>query len=302
MLARSDLALADFNHAIALNRKCNGFRARGGAFLNLRRVQAALQDFNRADRSRSELCRCVQRPRRRLFAVAGFPGGAGPGRRALRLKPDNANYRAVRGNIYSRWDVSVRPLRIMIAVLATNADNISALAGRAQSFAALGQFARAIDDYDRLAGLLPGSSQVYFYRASQYLSLGDYARAVEDYDRAIMLQPGVPVVFNNRCWARALWGRYLEAAEADCYEALALAPNDPKAEDSLGLVHYRMGAYAKATADYAAALAVDAKSASSLYMRGLLRLSGGDRAGGYADLAASRAIARRWKSITRTTG
>ena len=51
-----------------------------------------------------------------------------------------------------------------------------------------------------------------------------------------------------------------------------------------------MGNYAAAIADDSAALAIDAKSASSLYVRGLARHKSGDAAGGDADIAAAKAI------------
>ena len=43
----------------------------------------------------------------------------------------------------------------------------------------------------------------------------------------------------GRCWARALTGRDLDKALADCDRALRLAPKTPEFLDSRGLVHLR---------------------------------------------------------------
>src|SRR5262249_24981268 len=80
----------------------------------------------------------------------------------------------------------------------------------------------------------------------------------------------------------------LDAALADCDQALQLAPDDPSTLDSRGLVHLKSGDYDSAIRDYSAALQLDPDLHSSRYGRGLARIAKGDVAGGNRDVAQAK--------------
>jgi len=82
----------------------------------------------------------------------------------------------------------------------------------------------------------------------------------------------------------------LQAALADCYEALRLEPNVAATLDSRGLTYLKMGQWDSAIDDYSSALRSDPKLASSRYGRGLANLKKGDTTGGYADIATAKTI------------
>jgi Flp pilus assembly protein TadD len=72
-------------------------------------------------------------------------------------------------------------------------------------------------------------------------------------------------------------------------QALARSPGNPAFLDSRGLVHFRLGDYKAAIADYDAALKARPQSDTSLYARGIARKRAGDR-GGARDVAAALAL------------
>ena len=43
-------------------------------------------------------------------------------------------------------------------------------------------------------------------RGTTYTALGQYDRAILDFDKAVTLSPGGPMAFGNRCFAKALLG------------------------------------------------------------------------------------------------
>ena len=105
--------------------------------------------------------------------------------------------------------------------------------------------------------------------------------------------------WNLKCWYRALMGRELDAALADCNKSIELAPSAGYAYDSRGLVYLKLKQYDKAIADYNAALKaagyvdggpVGAPLANNLYGRGISRLRNGDPLGGAGDMAAAKAV------------
>jgi len=93
-----------------------------------------------------------------------------------------------------------------------------------------------------------------------------------------------------RCWARAIAGRELPLAVADCTEALRIARNDANIMDSRGFTYLRLSQLNDAVADYDEALKLNPKQAGSLYGRGLAKLKKGDAGGGEADIAVAKAI------------
>jgi tetratricopeptide (TPR) repeat protein len=109
-------------------------------------------------------------------------------------------------------------------------------------------------------------------------------------DLMISRNPKNPEVLNSACWIRASDGLQLDAAMADCNEAIRLDPKNAEALDSRGFVNFRMANYPAAIADYTAALAIDSKQASSLYMRGIAEAKQGNKAASDADVAAAKAI------------
>ena len=109
-------------------------------------------------------------------------------------------------------------------------------------------------------------------------------------DQAIRIDPKFAAAYNTRCWVRAVIGRDLAQALADCNESLRLRPDDANVINSRGLVQFKLGAFDRAIADYGAAIARNAKSAGSFYGRGVAKLRSGDIAGGDADIAAAKAI------------
>jgi len=126
-------------------------------------------------------------------------------------------------------------------------------------------------------------------RGIAYFQKQDYDRAVQDFNQAIKLNSRYSTAFHQRCWTLAAINR-LDDALKDCTEALRLRPQFVPTLNSLGIVYLRLGRFDDAIATYNAGLQIDPKSAYALYGRGTAKLRKGDRAGGEADLAASKSI------------
>jgi len=137
----------------------------------------------------------------------------------------------------------------------------------------------------------------YLARGTAHMRAGDRTRAEPDYREAIRLdsilidggQREVPL-YNDRCWARAVAMIELDAALADCNEALRLRPDFVPALDSRAFVHMRGGRFREAITDYDAAIKGIPKDPYSLYGRGIAKLRVGDTAGAQADIAASKEV------------
>jgi Flp pilus assembly protein TadD len=149
---------------------------------------------------------------------------------------------------------------------------------------------RAIADHGEAIRLDPKDAAAYNDRGVAYRSKGDNDRAMTDFSEAIRLDPKEPVAYNNRCWTRAIIGRELQEALADCNEALRLDPNLSHPLATRGLVYLRLERFDNAIVDYDAALKINSRMANALYGRGFVKLKTGDTPGGNDDIGAAKAI------------
>lgn len=97
------------------------------------------------------------------------------------------------------------------------------------------------------------------FEAAAKVKPNDHLVAALDYQRAELFEkavaewgawiadhqkdPGLAEALNNRCWARAIWGKQLDQALTDCNGAIQQYPNTAGFRDSRGLVYLRLGQY-----------------------------------------------------------
>ncbi len=116
----------------------------------------------------------------------------------------------------------------------------------------------------------------------------DDTGALAGFDNMLKFETVFPWhILGFHCYEAAVAG-LAEMAELSCNEAIRLQGQDRGAYDSRGLAHLKMQAWAKAVADYDAALVARPDLTLSLYGRGLAKLHLGDTAGGNADIAAAK--------------
>lgn len=215
------------------------------------------------------------------------------------------------------------------------AQRAAALVQRGMVRAARGEHARAVADFGRALRIDAANTDAYSERGAVHQERGAYDLAVRDYDAALAIDPMHSIAayrreqaiqgrvdsvsrqiaqltelltrepensgaLNNRCWVRAINDEDLNAALADCNEAVRLAPRSSNALDSRGLVHLKRGEFAAALADYDAALAIEPNRGHFLYGRGLARIRLGQADVGQVDLAnaetAEPGVARAYAS------
>jgi tetratricopeptide (TPR) repeat protein len=142
--------------------------------------------------------------------------------------------------------------------LALTADQASKLLGhnviyykRGFSYAAKGDFERAIADYGRAIELDPGNADYWIGRGVTRLRKGD--DAIADFDRAIQLKPDNALAYNNRAAAYSGKRDFGRAVE-DYSRAIALNPRDPYFYQHRAQAYRALGEHDRAIADYGVAL------------------------------------------------
>ena len=231
------------------------YNRRGSAFAARRDFAHAIADFTRAaELDPKEPEYLFNRAIARLSAGQPVPAMADLDG-ALKLKPDNVAGLLMRG-------------RLRLA----NKDPVGARV-----------------DLDSVARLQPASrlaiAEIYGQARLFEPSIALSSQWITDNPKAQAAE--MAAALNARGWTRALWGKELDQALADCDQAIRLMPRTAALLDSRGLVHLRLGQLDESIADYDAALRQQPKIAWSLYGRGLAKLRKGMKAEGEADLKAA---------------
>jgi tetratricopeptide (TPR) repeat protein len=164
---------------------------------------------------------------------------------------------------------------------------------RGNAYASIGEFDRAIADYDRALQLNPTMATAFDNRGRAYSQKNQFERAVADYNEAIRLNPNSAIALHNRCWAHIAVGNIGDAL-SDCNESLRIRPQDAGTLSTRGLVYLRAGAFDKAILDYDAALQNDPKMAglklaAVLYGRGVAKQKL-NQPGANDDIGAAKAL------------
>jgi tetratricopeptide (TPR) repeat protein len=211
--------------------------------------------------------------------------------RAIALEPSEAQHFVERAAVRVRAGQAVLAMADLDQALKLQPDFTEALLLRGELRLAAHDLSGANDDFAAATRSAPNKPLVSAAVAGLYANAGQFERAVARYDEAITADPRESELLNARCWARALWGRELDKALADCDAAIRIGPRRAAYFDSRGLVHLRRGEFDLAIADYDAALKMQPKKAWSLFGRSLAKAKKGDAAGSAADMSAAEALA-----------
>ena len=134
------------------------------------------------------------------------------------------------------------------------------------------------------------NSYAFFNRGFAYFAQAEYQKAIDDYTRAIALDPDFGLAYNNRALARAVLGKDLPQALADCDMALKLLPGNLEVRDTRGFIYLKLGDPALALNEYNLALERDPNRTTALFGSGLAKIRMGDIKAGEGDQAAARTL------------
>jgi len=209
----------------------------------------------------------------------------------IRLQPDAADGYGWRGGVYfdkGEYDHALADYTWAIHLGPEELDTPVWYHDRGMVKRELGDLAGALRDYDEALERSP-DAQTYVGRGYVYFDQKKYERAIEDFSMAIELGTNESSNWNERCWARAVWGEQLEEAMDDCDQALWIDPENSYAYDSRGLVHLRLGNWDSALLDYQSARDID-PAASAYFGHGIALKRLGNDEEAAADFAKAAEI------------
>jgi len=130
-------------------------------------------------------------------------------------------------------------LTLLNRTLQVTRNNYRAYYIRGETYADLGKYQLAIEDFNRVIDLSPDYI-VYHNRGFAYYKLGDYWNAIRDYNETIRLQPGYDLVYYNKGIVYAKLGLYRASIE-EFNRAIFLRPNNAESYYNRGVAYFYQG-------------------------------------------------------------
>lgn len=204
--------------------------------------------------------------------------------RLLAGAPRNARALGMLGSLRLQAGRPAEALAAFDRALAVTPDAAATHANRGAALAALDRTAEALAAFDAAVRHDPALAVAHANRARMLNLLDRPDEALESADRAVSLQPDLVNGWAHR--GAALYGlERLEAALEAYRTALRHAPPAQQAERlaDVGMTLFALQRYDEAQAALDAAIQAEPGHATAHYRRSLVRLIGGDFAGGFDD-------------------
>lgn len=203
-------------------------------------------------------------------------------------KEDRASALSYRGSAFNAKGMRKESLQDLDASvqLVPSAEN---LANRGAIRSLQGELDAATVDLEAALRLDPRNVLAIGNRGIIHEKRGEFVAARADMDLAISIDPKPWQPWGERCWIGAVLADRLPESLIDCNHAIERQSQDPNTYNSRGLVHFRMGHYPEAIADYGHAIKGAPSVASSWLMLGLAKKAAGVE-GAQADINKGKAM------------
>lgn len=133
----------------------------------------------------------------------------------------------------------------------------------------LGQYERALEDYNEALSIDPRSFRAYTNRGIVYAETGQLQRAIGDFDAAIAINPSYADAYTSRGLAKSSQGQ-LSGALEDFNKAINLKPSSVDAYLNRGVAFEQLGKLDRALEDYGKAIALDPSDYLAYCNRGII--------------------------------
>ena len=203
-------------------------------------------------------------------------------------KADRASALSYRGSAFNAKGMRKESLKdldasVQLVPSAANLANRGAIRG------IQGELDAALLDLEAALRLDPRNVLAIGNRGIIHEKRGEFVAARADMDLAISIDSKAWQPWSERCWIGAVLADQLSQSLTDCNHAIEQHAQDPNIYNSRGLVHFRMGHYPEAIADYGQAIKGDPSVASSWLMLGLAKKAAGVE-GAQADINKGKAM------------
>lgn len=186
----------------------------------------------------------------------------------LTKNPTNASAWCLKGEIQTRLKDTTAALESFNKAIQADKVSINAVVCKANVLAELKKDAEAQELLRQAISMMPSSAVDYFARGAAFRGLGQYEKALADYDEALKRKPDFPEVQMNKGMVYWHKGDYANAIPLFT-AAIKLDPSFVGALANRGAAYRKKGDINSAIADYSKAIEVNPNDAMTFYNRGV---------------------------------
>jgi tetratricopeptide (TPR) repeat protein len=218
-------AIADFDQAIGLDpQSISAFTNRGNAYALQQQYDRAIADYNAAIRLDSNHANAYNGRGSAYNYKGTYDWAIEDFSEAIRLDPKDSLPVSNRGNAYALKEQYARAIDDYNQAIRLDAKNADAFNGRCWSRAVLGrELQEALRDCNESIRLDSGYANAFGSRAFVYVRLGQFDRAIADYNMRLELEPKNSRSLYGRGYAKQKTGD-VTGASADIAAAKAIWP------------------------------------------------------------------------------
>ncbi|MBD2680925.1 MULTISPECIES: tetratricopeptide repeat protein [Nostoc] len=279
-----DLALADFNNAIAFNPKyAEAYINRGNLFSDLKKWELAEADFSQAIAINSQYANAYVD--RGLFyrEQKKWELAEADFSKAITINPQYANAYNNRGILYydlQKWELAEADFTKAIAI---NTQDANAYINRGNLYYDLQKWDLALTDYNQAIVINPQDAEVFYNRGNLYSQLQKWDLALTDYNKSIAINPQYADAYNNRGNLYSQLQKW-DLALANFNKAITINPEYAPAYNNRGNLYTVLQKLDLALADFTKAIAINPQSANAYAGIGVVYLQKGDTQKAIKDL------------------
>lgn len=255
------------------------YLARGNAYQELRKDQAAEDDYDRAIAGDSGLVEAYLSRGTLLLIEGENTQGLADFATAVRLAPHQPYPYLGRGTAYLRLKQYTRAIADLGHALSLDPTLEQAYEARALAYSGAGDTTHALADVNRLLRRGRDLARAYAIRGSIYAAVGNDEAAREDLDRAIRLEPKNAQFYIDRGTVDPTDRRSID----DFTKAIHLNPHAARAYLHRGAIYANTKRYDFALRDLNAAVRIDPTLAAAYLFRGYAHELRGEQAAAIAD-------------------
>ena len=271
-----DLAVADFNQAIAINPNlADAYTNRGIFYADQQKWDLAVADYTQAIAINPNLAEAYNNRGVVYYNQQKWDLALADFNQAIAINPNYALAYNNRGVVYlnqQKWDLAVADYTQAIGI---NTNYALAYGNRGVVYLNQQKWDLAVADYNQAIAINPNYADAYYGRGNVYAEQQKWDLAVADYTQAIAINPNLADAYTNRGNVYLNQQKW-DLALADYTQAIAINPNLAEAYTNRGAVYYNQQKWDLALADYTQAIAINPNFALAYNNRGVVYLNLGD--------------------------
>lgn len=200
-LADYQTAITNYNQAININVNYGkAYYQRGLAYYQLGNYQMAIEDYNQAMRINPDVAAIYKSRADARYQIGDHQGAIEDFHQAIKISPHDAINRQNKESFPEIWDDT----NDLFKLIPVKSDDAIGYKNRGDYSLKLGDYARAITDYQQAIKINPDYADAYFHCGNAHFDLGDYEAAIDDFSQVIKISYNYSDAYYNRGHARLI--------------------------------------------------------------------------------------------------